>query len=236
MQSVQQVTPPFMWVVAAYDRGWRQIRFVERFINAISSLNLVGAVEAVTTGDDNRPEPVPDAPSRVAEILWRQTGPASVVAAGTAPQPWLLNVSSFTDAAGEISRLTFRFGGDFSDASRSNELWQAFRSSIGEENATCSYIDSWDRWFDLRDEAPPLVSGATLETILWANFIDAETVSKFRRDQLDLSPAKTAEWTNSGALYLRLADTLFPVEQAVRADMELRRRQVRESFLSARTY
>jgi hypothetical protein len=69
-----------------------------------------------------------------------------------------------------------------------------------------------------------------------ANFIDAETMRKFHREKVDLSPAVYSEVANSGGVLCRLAETLAPADDTARTNMEARRRQLRENFLRARTY
>jgi hypothetical protein len=167
MKSLLAFDAPFVWVVSAYDRAWRSRRFVEAVLDAAASLNMVGTVDVVAIGDDQRSLPPPRIAAGLAGMLWAQSGPATLIGGGRTPQPWGFHVSSLTDEDGTMSTLTLRFGGHFSDEERSNMLWSTFRSTVGEDNATCAYVDGWDRCFELRDEARPLVSGATLETILW---------------------------------------------------------------------
>lgn len=237
MSIITQPKPPFVWTIIEFDRNWRRTRYIERFLALTEKLSFVGLTESLEIGPKARSATPPRTLSRLADVLWRQVGRAEVYAEGNMPRPWSLGISVISNTPGKSNgRLTLCFSGDFATPGASDSLWETFRTLAIEEDATCSYIDCWDRWLGLRDEASPIVSQASFESVLWATFIDAETMRKFRRDQLDLSPAKAAEYTESGGLYLRLADTLVPANDTARAEMEQRRRQLLEKFLYARSY
>jgi hypothetical protein len=230
------INPPLVWTTIEFDHDWRISGFVSRWVEAVLALSLIGTVESLEVGPDDRRSRPPSDVSQLPHILWQQGDDAKIVAQGHYPRPWRLTVSVFSpDPQTSNGRLALRFDGEFGSSNNSNELWQAFRRVIDDNNVSCSYIDTWEGWLDLRDE-PPIISQAAFESVFWANFIDPSLMKMFRRHELDLSAAASAEWTASGGLYLRLDDVLRPGDENARSDLERRRRQLREEFLHARTY
>jgi hypothetical protein len=238
--------PPYAWVISAYDRDWEALGLVEQLLAAGVRLGLIGTLDRLGLGDQDRPQPLPphtpaEVPGLLGAALWGQPGPKQLTAAGTTPVDWQLALSWFRDSPPgaekleAIGSLTLRFDRGTWDDAASTALWAEFCALHGAANTTHASIESWDLALDLRDRAPPLISQATMDSVYWANYLDPECMTHFERDRLDLSGAAEARWGTDGDLHLRLSATLGAgPTPAERARVEALRRRLLDAFRAAR--
>lgn len=229
------------WIVSSYGHDWRKTAFVEHFMAQAVKLGAIGSMASAEAGDNlaslqipqHRPE---DVSAMVADWLWTSGGPMRVGADGKDPAPWSVHLSFIPDPDMPIGRLTLRMDAR-SFSGQSERLWEAFRAMHSGQNTSHACIHPWNHWIKVRDRQSPLINSATLQTILWANYIGPDLMSRFERERLSVSAVHSFEWTEEGGVFLRLSenvlDALLP---ETRAKSESRRRAVAKTFLEARNY
>lgn len=194
-----------IWCATAYGSDWRTSDFPGRFLRTAAELGLVARIETVRVGAEGDPIEPPDSVTALSQVLWELPRQDLTAKGSGEGGPWSVSARfSAEDPSGPRGRLFLTAhlperGGE-ADAA----LLAAFRRIHTAADTDYAFIHPPEEWGELTSLHRPLVSSATFETVLWANFLGPREVAFFRRDALDDIPPEHASWRDDGGLVVTL--------------------------------
>lgn len=214
-------TPQIAWSMDGYGPKWDETNFISRFAQCAVKCGAVGRIASMRYGDREAAAIVPehvakDAPDLLSKQFRAEPKWVSFVAQGVEPRNWQLRVT-FMHSPPEresIAHLLLVLDDPLDQPDISERLWSTFRKTSIAGDCDVAFLHPWGRWHADRQRRPPLVTSASLESILWATFIAPSALTFF--DELKL-PANvhTVRWQKDGSLFLRLSDSLRDLHEKV---------------------